>query len=341
MKALIAGALVLAAGCSGTPDRSSGASADSSAAPFRVALLTPGPISDQSWNGGAFAGLQRIKDSLGAQVSHIQTRTPAEFEENFRQYAAQGYALVIGHGFEYQDAARRVAPAFPKTVFICTSGRATAENLGGIAFAFEEGAYQAGMVAASLTRSGVLGLIGGTQLPPVVASFAAFEEGARRLRPDIRVITSYIGNWDDVGAAKEQALAQLTQGADVLMQNADAAGLGVFQAVRERKSALVFGSNANQNAVAPDVIIGSVVIDVPHALLTVARAVQAGGFRGKVFELGMRDDVVRLELNPALAERVSPATRALVDSVGAMIRAGTFRPAASDSPALAPAAAPR
>src|SRR6476660_8544737 len=70
--------------------RSTGATAR----PFKVALLTPGPISDQSWNGGAYAGLLRIRDSLGATVSHIQTKTPAEFEEQFRQYGAQGYDLV-------------------------------------------------------------------------------------------------------------------------------------------------------------------------------------------------------------------------------------------------------
>src|SRR5689334_24587705 len=58
---------------------------------FKVALLTPGPISDHSWNGGAYDGLLRIRDSLGASISHIQTKTPAEFEENFRQYGAQGY----------------------------------------------------------------------------------------------------------------------------------------------------------------------------------------------------------------------------------------------------------
>src|SRR5690348_17930605 len=90
---------------------------------FKVALLTPGPISDQSWNGGAYKGLTWIRDSLGAQISNIQTKTPAEFEENFRQYGAKGYSLVIGHGFEYQDAAKRVAPEFPKTLFLTTSDR--------------------------------------------------------------------------------------------------------------------------------------------------------------------------------------------------------------------------
>src|SRR5712671_3019413 len=98
---------------------------------FRVALLTPGPISDQSWNGGAYQGLMRIRDSLGATVSHIQTKTPAEFEEQFRQYGSQGYNLVFGHGFEFQDAAKRVGPDFPHTIFVTTSGSTSGANVAG------------------------------------------------------------------------------------------------------------------------------------------------------------------------------------------------------------------
>src|SRR6476646_10768662 len=82
--------------CSGAKDVRASDTAAPGTKPFRVALLTPGPISDQSWNGGAYQGLMRIKDSLGATVSHIQTKTPAEFEEQFRQYGAQGYDLVFG-----------------------------------------------------------------------------------------------------------------------------------------------------------------------------------------------------------------------------------------------------
>src|SRR5205814_376111 len=103
---------------------------------FRVALLTPGPISDQSWNSGAYNGLLLIRYSLAAKISHVQTRTPAEFEENFRHYGAEGYALVFGHGFEFQDAARRVAPSYPKTVYVTTSGDAVGPNLAGMEFNF-------------------------------------------------------------------------------------------------------------------------------------------------------------------------------------------------------------
>jgi basic membrane protein A and related proteins len=271
-------------GCSGKEKTPATTTSD-----FKVALLTPGPISDKSWNGGAYAGLMAIKDSLGAQVSHIQTKTPAEFDENFRQYGAKGFDLVFGHGFEFQDAALRVAPDYPSTVYITTSGSSVAKNVGGAEFAFEEASYLAGIAAGRMTKSNMLGMIGGTELPPVKRSFAAFEQGARSVNPGVKVIVSYIGNWDDVSAGKEQALAQISRGVDVIFQNADAAGLGIFQAVKESKSVWIVGSNSNQNDIAPDRTIGSVVIDLPHAFLLIARAVKAGGFTGKVFHLGLHD----------------------------------------------------
>jgi basic membrane lipoprotein Med (substrate-binding protein (PBP1-ABC) superfamily) len=292
---------------------------------FKVALLTPGPISDQSWNGGAYAGLMRIRDSLGATVSHVQTKTPAEFEEQFRQYGAQGYDLVFGHGFEFQDAALRVAPDFPRTVYVTTSGNQTGPNIAGIEFAFEEASYEAGMVAGAMTRSNVLGTIGGTELPPVKRSFAAFEAGARAVNPKVRVLSSYIGNWDDVGAGKEQAIAQIGRGADVIFQNADAAGLGIFQAVREAKGVWVFGSNSNQNTVAPEVTLASVVIDLPAALMSVAREVKERRFTGRVITFGGESGVVDLVMNPTRLNSIPRGTIAAIDSVRRLVRQGKFR----------------
>src|SRR6476659_1556700 len=295
---------------------------------FRVALLTPGPISDQSWNGGAYQGLMRIKDSLGASVSHIQTKTPAEFEEQFRQYGAQGYDLVFGHGFEFQDAAKRVGPDFPKTIYITTSGSTSGANVAGIEFAFADASYLAGLLASSMTRTNVLGVIGGTELPPVKESFAAFEEGARAVNPKIKVLVSYLGNWDDVSAGKEQALAQIGRGADVIFQNADAAGLDVVQAARETKKALVVGSNSDQNAVAPDITIASVVINLPHAFLTVAREVKSKTFKPRLIRLGSESDVVTLVINPAFQSHIPPAAMRVVDSVRKELASGRFDPRA-------------
>lgn len=319
-------ALLLAAACgrADAPAHRATSTGNRVAPTLRVALLTPGPISDQSWNGGAYAGLMRIRDSLGASVSHIQTKTPAEFEEQFRQYGAQNFDLVFGHGFEFQDAAKRVGPDFPRTIYVTTSGATSGANVAGMSFAFADASYLAGLIAGRLTTSGIIGTIGGTELPPVKESFDAFARGAKAVNPKVTVISSFVGNWDDVSAGREQALAQIGRGADVIFQNADAAGLGVFKAARESHKALVIGSNSNQNTIAPDVTIGSVVIDLPHAFLTVAREVQSGRFIARVIKLGSTDDVVSFIVNPALASRIPAPLMHTVDSLRAEMHAGRF-----------------
>jgi basic membrane lipoprotein Med (substrate-binding protein (PBP1-ABC) superfamily) len=295
-------------------------------APFSVALLTPGPISDQSWNAGAYEGLQRIRDSLGAHISHIQTKTPAEFEENFRQYGAKGYSLVFGHGFEFQDAAARVAPAFPKTVFVTTGGTRTSRNVAAMSFAFEQPSYLAGIVAASVSKSGLIGCIGGTELPPVKSGFASFVQGVRAVNPKATVVTAYIGNWEDAGAGKEQALAQIARGVDVIYQNADAAGLGIFQAAKETKGVYVIGSNADQNAVAPNVTLGSVVIDLPVAFMSIAREVKSGAFTPRVHVLDTQSGVMKWVFNPTMKTVVPARALQVVDSLEQHMRDGTFKP---------------
>lgn len=320
---LVASALV-GAGCGDAARGARDSAGGAEATPFRVALMTPGPISDQSWNAGAYQGLVRIRDSLGAQVSHIQTRTPADFEENFREYGARGFDLVFGHGFEFQDAAKEVAPLYPETQYAITSSTSTGANLSGLSFSFADASYLAGMLAGAMSRSGVAGVIGGTELPPVRESFVAFARGLKAVNPRATLLTAYVGNWDDVSAGKEQALAQIARGADVIFQNADAAGLGVFQAARERSNVYVIGSNSNQNAVAPGVTLGSVVLDLPHAFLQVASEVQRGNFTPRVLTFDTRSGVVRLVLNPELLSAIPSTIRAQIDSVERAMIAGSF-----------------
>lgn len=289
--------------------------------PFKVALLSPGPVSDAGWNALAYEGLLLIRDRLGAEVAQVQTKTPAEFEEGFRDFARRGYRLVFGHGFEFQEAAAAVAPDFPDTVFITTSGNTVRTNVAPLRFMLEEATYLQGVLAGALSKTGKAGAVGGMQIPSVKSTFIAFEAGAQAFRPGFRVTTSYVGNWEDVGAAKEAALALIQQGSDFLFHNADAAGLGVFQAAQEKK-VLAFGSNKNQNDVAPEVILASAVIDIPRAFLKVAEEVRGGTFVARVERMGMKDGVVRLEINPRLADRITAEVRNRLDGVKADILAG-------------------
>jgi basic membrane protein A len=246
---------------------------------MRVGLVTPGSITDAAWNSGAYAGLQRIHDSLGVHTSQIEARTPAEQSEALRAYAAQGYDLVFAHGFEFQDAAERISAQYPRTAFVVTSGRRARLNVSPLIFRLEEASYLAGMVAAGLSKSGTLGFVGGIELPPIQAAYQGWLNGAKSIKPTIRSRVVYLNSFDDVAAGREAALALIGSGADMFHHNADAAALGLFQAVKDHPGVYVFGANTDQSSLAPGHVPGSAVIDLPRAFLLVAAAVQQGHFQ--------------------------------------------------------------
>jgi len=282
------------------------------AAPFRVALITPGSIADAAWNSGAYAGLTQIHDSLGVPISHVEARTPAEQEEALRDYAAQGYQLVFGHGFEFQGPAERVSAQYPRVVFIITSGERVEGNVAPLVFRIDEASYLAGMVAGGMTKSGVIGFVGGVELPPVRLGAEAWAAGAKAVNPAVQSRITYLNNWDDAALGREAARALIRVGADMLHHNADAAAIGLFQAAKEAPGVYVFGANADQVALAPERVLGSAVIDLPRALLLVAREVQAGKFTPHVESFGLASGVVKYVSNPRLDSLVPPALSARV-----------------------------
>ncbi|MGH9441267.1 MAG: BMP family lipoprotein [Thermoanaerobaculia bacterium] len=288
-----------------------------------VGLLTPGPISDRGWNAAAYDGLIEIRDQLHVPVAHVQVKTPSEFEEQFRDFASHGAWLVFGHGFEFQDAASRAARAFPKTVFITTSGSRIAPNLAPMVFELEQATYLCGLVAGKMTRTGSVGAVGGVEIPSVASTFLAFEAGVKAANPSARVKVVYTGSFDDAAAGRQAALALADQGCDFLIHNADAAGAGVFQAARERKI-LAFGTNKDQNSLAPETVLASAVIDIPRAFLEVAREVRSGAFRPRSIRFGLRDGVISFVWNPRLSSRVPTEVTALVEETKRRIAAGAL-----------------
>ena len=295
---------------------------------LRVALLTSGPVSDAGWYAGAYDGLQLIGDSLGAQVSHQQTATPAEFDEAFLAYGSADYDLIFAHGFEYQDAAVRAGEQFPDVTIIVSGGGRVADNVVPLIFRLEEGSYLAGMVAAAMSESGTVGMVGGVAIPPARGTFRAFEAGARAVDPGIQVLETFTGDWNDVAAAKEATVAQLSRGADVVIHNLDAASFGVFQAVREAvaegRSVWAVGMNNNQNDVAPDVIIGSAVIRIPDAFLEVARRYEAEHVGGEPIYASLREGFIDFVFNPELAEDMPEGLVERIREARDRIAAGTL-----------------
>lgn len=313
------GAALLAtfSGCS----RRAVSGADADRAVFRVALLTPGPVSDAGWNAAAFDGLQLIKARLGAETALVQTTSPADFDDAFRDFASRGFNLIFAHGFEYTDSALKVAKNFPHTSFVVTSGSGSSQNVASLTFKIEQAAYVEGVIAGVVSKTGVVGAVGGIELPAIRLTFEGFKRGFLSVRPKGKVLVSFIGSFEDVGAAKEAALAQISHGADLLFHNADAAGLGVFQAATQAQI-YAFGANRNQNDVAPDVVLASAVTDIPQAFLKIAGEVRAREFHPAMLEFGMRERMVKVVMNPRLAARIPAEALKLAQTAEEQIKGG-------------------
>jgi len=308
--------LVLGTGCgdSGAPTQAAG---------FRVALLTPGSIRDGGWNQSAYEGLERIRDELGAEIAHQEAKTPQDFESGFRDFAARGFTLVFGHGFEFQDAAALVSKEYPNTIFITTSGSTIRANVAPIVFELEEATFVLGFLGARMSPSSRVGAVGGVQIPSVASTFTAFEAGAKRGREHAQVTISYIGSWTDVSAAREATLAQIASGVDVLIHNANEAAAGFFQAVNESPQVWAFGSNKNQNDRAPERVLASATLDVPRALLLVAQDVKSGTFSARAMRFGLRSGVVKIEWNAKLRDVIPADVWSDVEKLESEVASGT------------------
>lgn len=292
---------------------------------FSVGLLTPGSVNDGGWNQGAFEGLQNIETVLNARTSHVETRSPAEFEEAFRGYAADGYDLVFGHGFEYQEAAARAGKDFPETIFITTSGNTVLKNVAPMVFRLEEATFLCGLLGARLSTTGMIGMVGGIDLPSIRSTFDAFAHGAKTGRPDIETREVFIGNFDDSAAAKEAARALLSAGADFLIHQANDAGRGVFDALADRDETdpiYACGTNRDQSLLSPSVVIASATLDIPTAFLKLAREVLSGNFVAEPLLLGMSDGVVDFVWNNNLAANIESEIKFDLEVAKEKIRSG-------------------
>jgi basic membrane protein A and related proteins len=205
-----------------------------------------------------------------------------------------------------------------------TSGRRARANVSPLIFRLEEASYLAGMVAGGLSKSGILGFIGGIELPPIRAAYEGWVNGARATNPGVHSRVVYLNSFDDVAAGREAALALISAGADMFHHNADAAALGLFQAVKQTSGVFVFGANADQSRLAPGHVLGSAVIDLPAAFLLIGTQVKQGTFHPRVEAFGLASGVIKYVPDPQLDSLIPPGLKARMAAAADSISRGTL-----------------
>lgn len=233
----------------------------SAAEPFKAGFVYIGPTKDVGWSYAHDQGRKAVETEFGDKVqTALVENVPetADAERVIRDLATKGNKIIFATSFGYMNAMEKVSRQFPKTIFMHATGYKTGKNLGIYDVRTYEGSYMLGVVAGKMTKSGKLGVVGSVAIPEVIRNINAFTIGARSVNPKATVRVIWVEKWFDPGKEREAALALISQGADVLMQNTDSPA--IVQTAQE-KGVYAFGWDADMSKFGPKAQLAASVLD--------------------------------------------------------------------------------
>ncbi|NMU92417.1 BMP family ABC transporter substrate-binding protein [Achromobacter ruhlandii] len=269
--------LKLAAAAAGALLLSAGAQAQVPAK-TKVAAIYTVPV-EQQWVSRIHKALTAARDRGEIEYTFSENVTNADYERVMRQYAEQGNKLVVGEAFAVEAAARKVAKDYPQTAFLMgSSGKPQQPNFSVFDNYIQEPAYLTGMIAAGMSKTGKIGLVGGYPIPEVNRLMQAFIEGAKEINPKTEFTVTFIGSWFDPPKAKEAAFAMIDKGADVLY----AERFGVSDAAKERGK-LAIGNVIDTQPQYPETVVASALWSMEPTIDEALKQVKGGTFKAADF----------------------------------------------------------
>ncbi len=248
--------LGLLAGCGGGGQEDNGDA-------LTLALVVAGNFGDRSFYDSSNAGATRLEEE-GVTVKRIECGNEKHTEQIYN--AADVADVVVLVGWEFYDV-EAVAPEYPDVRFIWIDNATSAPvaNVLNITYAQNEGSFLAGYIAAKMSKTGVIGAVGGEDSATINDFLVGYEQGAKYANPDVSVEKQYANTYDDPAVGKECALTLHEKGADVIFQVASKAGDGVFEAAKE-EGFYAIGVDSDQKYIAEDVIICSMCKEVGNSI---------------------------------------------------------------------------
>jgi basic membrane protein A len=327
---------------------------------LKIGMVTDvGSLDDKSFNEGSWNGVKEGAAKVGVTPQNIVTKTPADYGPNIQTFVGQGYDIIVTVGFALGDATLKAAQANPKIKFIgvdqfiCvpkdasdkTCAGTVPPNYQGLVFAEAQAGYLVGIVAGTLTKSKVVGAVGGINtVPPVVSYIKGYENGAHSVDPSIKVLEQYVStditkafNLPDVG--KSIAQQMIGQKADWIFQVAGGSGAGALEAACATPNTYGIGVDVDQAPSFPKLkcVVTSaekhLALAVSSAIQRVAQGTDKGG---NVFNDAKSDPVgIGISDFHDLKSMMTPDLQKKIDTALAGMKAGTVdpcKPVACDKP---------
>jgi basic membrane protein A len=323
----LAAAILAAGGAScgdDDDDGGGGGQAEGGQDKVKTALVLPCATSDPWCKQGFDAAKALEKEgAIDLQVTTSAPQDTAGVTRVLAQYAQGGAELLLAHS-TWQDAAFDVAEQFPD-VNIASYAFELRDNVAILEEPIYQAAYLAGMLAGGVTESNTIGGSAGQDVPLCHAELEAFEAGAKRTNKQVKMIDSYIGEWNDAAKGKQATEAQIDQGADVVIACGGGPATGMAQAIKEANIS-GFGYVGDMSSQAPKNIVGSVLYHLEPYFKAAVDDVRNDTFRpAKRYEFGLADGGVSLQLNDGYSVTEIPAdVMDQMEQVQEQIKSGEF-----------------
>ncbi len=294
---------------------------------FRVAVVMPSAINDMAFSQSMYSALKAIQTEMGdanfeLKYSENMFNVP-DATAAIRDYASQGYNLVIAHGSQYGPAIQEIAKDFPKVAFAWGTDVNTfgLPNVTAYTAAAEEGCYVNGVVAAKLTKAKKIGVTGPVEVGDAKTCIDGFTQGVAATDPSVQVSKTWTGSFSDVALMTAAAKAHIANGADVLTGSSQSV-VGSIGAAKDAGNVLWFGTQSDQASLAPNLVVASQVYDWVPTLKTLINNIKAGKLGGETYVLHLNNDGLKMAFNPGYS--LPADAKAAGDAAVAGIKSGSI-----------------
>jgi basic membrane lipoprotein Med (substrate-binding protein (PBP1-ABC) superfamily) len=273
--------------------------------PFRIAVVMPSAITDMAFSQSMWNALLAVQKEMGGEAvvelkySENMFKVP-DAATAIRDYASQGFDVVIAHGSQYGTSVQEIAPDFPAVTFAWGTDVNTfgMPNVYAYTAAAEEGGYVNGVLAAMLTKSKTIGVTGPVEVGDAKTYIDGFVQGVAAVDPTITVSKTWTGSFSDVALMTEAAKTHIAAGADILTGSSQSV-VGSIGAAKDNGKVLWFGTQQDQASLAPELVVASQVYDWTGMVKEIIAQHKAGTLGGKTYTLQLKNDGLKISFNPA------------------------------------------
>ncbi|HLF28312.1 MAG TPA: BMP family protein [Anaerolineae bacterium] len=273
------------------------------AGPFRIAVVMPSATTDMAFSQSMFSALIAVQTEMGGESALEIAYSEGMFNvpdaaAAIRDYASQGFDIVIAHGSQYGSSVQEIAPDFAETTFAWGTDVNTfgLSNVFAYTAAAEEGGYVNGVLAANLTENELIGVTGPVEVGDAKTYIDGFTQGVAATDPDVEVSKTWTGSFSDVALMTEAAKTHIAAGADILTGSSQSV-VGSIGAAKDAGSVLWFGTQADQASLAPELVVASQVYDWTGVVKDMIAKHQAGTLGGETFTLKLANGGLKIAFN--------------------------------------------